>query len=164
MWPAPDPAGPGQESVWGYPRPPRLEAEPRRLQIRHGGVVLADTLAGWRTLETSHPPTYYIPLADVAQAHLRAAGGGSWCEWKGRARYWDVVIAETVLASVGWSYPQPTAGFAPLADCIAFYCQPFDTVMVGDERARPQPGGFYGGWITSWVVGPFKGGPGSQYW
>ena len=163
-WPTPDPVAPGQESVWDYPRPPRLEREGRRIRIVHRGAVLVDTHAAWRTLETSHPPTYYLPLADVDADCLAPASGQSWCEWKGRARYWDVLIGGDRLSRVGWSYPEPTAGFAPIADCIAFYCAPFDDVWVGEERARPQPGGFYGGWITSWLAGPFKGGPGSQFW
>lgn len=163
-WPQPDPVGPGQESVWDYPRPPRLEPEPRRLRIVHRGVTVADTVRGLRTLETSHPPTYYFPPEDVAAALLQPAGGGSFCEWKGRAAYWDVVIGGERLARVGWSYPEPTGGFASLAGYLAFYCAPFDQCLVGDEAARPQPGGFYGGWITSWLAGPFKGGPGSQFW
>jgi uncharacterized protein (DUF427 family) len=163
--PVADPVAPGQESVWAYPRPPRLEATPRRLRIVHRGVTLVDTVRGLRTLETSHPPTYYLPPADIDMALLRrSTQRGSFCEWKGDAVYWDVVIAGTTLAGVGWSYPCPTAGFVALADHIAFYAAPFDAVMVDDERVRPQPGGFYGGWITADLAGPFKGVPGSQFW
>ena len=161
----PDPVLPGQESVWDYPRPPRLEPTPRRLRIVHRGVTIADTMRGLRTLETSHPPTYYLPLADIAMALLwPSSQHGSFCEWKGRATYWDVVVGGDILAGVGWSYANPTPGFAALRDHIAFYAAPFDAVWVDGERARPQPGGFYGGWITSDLAGPFKGVPGSQFW
>jgi uncharacterized protein (DUF427 family) len=161
----PDPAGPGQESVWDYPRPPRLEPTTRRLRILHRGVTLADTVRGLRTLETSHPPTYYLPPADIDMARLHpSAQRGSFCEWKGVARYWDVHIGPDRLFGVGWSYPEPTPGFAALKHHIAFYAAPFDEVWAGDERVRPQPGGFYGGWITSDLAGPFKGVPGSQFW
>ena len=161
----PDPVRPGQESVWDYPRPPALQAAVQRLRIVHAGIVLADTTRGLRTLETSHPPTYYFPPHDIAMALLTPSPrGGSFCEWKGRAVYWDVAIGDAVLASVGWSYPQPTAGFAALKDHIAFYAAPFDDVTVDGEPVRAQPGGFYGGWITSAVAGPFKGVPGSQFW
>jgi uncharacterized protein (DUF427 family) len=165
MMPIPDPVGPGQESVWDYPRPPRLEAEAAPLKIIHRGLVVAATDKGLRTLETSHPPTYYFPPDSITPGLLQpSAQRGSFCEWKGRALYWDIVIGGERLGGVGWSYPQPTAAFAALKDHIAFYAAPFDAVFVGDEQARPQPGGFYGGWITSRVAGPFKGGPGSQFW
>lgn len=161
----PDPALPGQESVWDYPRPPRLEPTARRLRIIHRGITLADTVQGLRTLETSHPPTYYLPPADIDMALLRrSAQRGSFCEWKGVATYWDIAIGGDTLVGIGWSYPDPTPGFAALQDHFAFYAAPFDEVRVGDERARPQPGGFYGGWITSDLAGPFKGVPGSQFW
>ncbi len=160
-----DPVQPGQQSVWDYPRPPRLEREARRVRIVHRGVTLADTAAALRTLETSHPPSYYLPPADIDTAQLvPSPRGGSFCEWKGRAVYWDVTVAGERLAAVGWSYPAPTAAFAALADYIAFYAAPFDGCFVGDELVRPQPGGFYGGWITRDLAGPFKGGPGSQFW
>lgn len=161
----PDKALPGQESVWDYPRPPRLEATPRRLRIVHRGVVLADTVKGWRTLETSHPPTYYLPQSAIQMGLLRpSAQRGSLCEWKGRARYWDVVIDGETLLGIGWSYPQPTPAFAAITDHLAFYAAPFDEAWVDAARARPQPGGFYGGWITPDLAGPFKGVPGSQFW
>ncbi len=160
----PDTPLPGQESVWDYPRPPRLEVSARHLRIVHRGVTLADSRRALRLLETSHPPTWYIPPGDIDLAHLRAAGGGSFCEWKGRAVYWDVVVGGTVLAGVGWSYPAPTPGYAALKGHIAFYAAPFDDVTIDGERVRPQPGGFYGGWITADVAGPFKGIPGSQFW
>lgn len=161
----PDPVRPGQESVWDYPRPPRLEPSRKRLRIVHRGVTVADTVRGLRTLETSHPPTYYLPPADIDMALLRpSAQRGSFCEWKGVAAYWDLVVEGETLTGVGWSYPEPTPGFAALKDHIAFYAAPFEAVWVGDDRARPQPGGFYGGWITPDLAGPFKGVPGSQFW
>ena len=160
----PDPAGPGQESVWRYPRPPRLEPSPRHLRIVHGGTVIADSRRALRLLETSHPPSWYIPPADIDMALLRPGRGTSFCEWKGHAVYWDVIAGGTPLLGVGWSYPTPTPGFAALKDHIAFYAAPFDGAFIDGEQVRPQPGGFYGGWITDDVAGPFKGVPGSQFW
>lgn len=162
--PEPDPAGPGQESVWDYPRPPVAQQTSRRILIVHKGVTLVDTRAAWRTLETSHPPTYYIPQSDIAMAHLTSNPRRSICEWKGQAVYWDVTIAGERLVDVGWSYPSPTPSFAGIRDHIAFYAAPFDSVTIDGEEVTPQPGGFYGGWITSSEAGPFKGIPGSRFW
>jgi uncharacterized protein (DUF427 family) len=160
----PDPVLPGQESVWRYPRPAIAEATARHLQIVHRGVVVADTRRGVRTLETSHPPTYYFPPGDVAAGILRPSPRTSFCEWKGHAAYWSVAVAGERLEDAAWSYPAPNADFAILKDHIAFYAAPFDACMVDGERVTPQPGGFYGGWITAHVAGPFKGGPGSRFW
>jgi uncharacterized protein (DUF427 family) len=162
--PQPDPVGPGQESVWDYPRPPRAEQTSRRILIVHKGVTLVDTRAAWRTLETSHPPTYYIPQADIAMERLVPNAGSSFCEWKGMARYWDVIIGDARLVGAGWSYPSPTRGFEGIAGHIAFYAAPFDAVTIDGERVSPQPGGFYGGWVTSREAGPFKGIPNSRFW
>ena len=164
MRPHPAPVGPGQESVWDYPRPPRLEPEPRVIRVVFAGQEVATTSAAWRVLETSHPPVYYLPPDAFLEGTLRPAAGSSWCEWKGRADYWDVALGERVAARAGWSYPTPTAAFAAIRGHIALYAGHMDACFVGDERVTPQPGGFYGGWITSWVVGPFKGGPGSWGW
>ncbi len=164
MSPTPDLPGPGQESVWAYPRPAIAQPTTARIQIVHRGVTLADSRQAVRTLETSHPPSYYIPPADIATEHLRASARRSMCEWKGAARYFDVVLAGETFRDVVWSYPDPTPDFASLAGFLAFYAAPFDTVLVDGERVTPQPGGFYGGWITSGVAGPFKGGPGSTFW
>ena len=164
MRPRPDPAMPGQESVWSYPRPAIAEPSPARVTIEHCGVVIADTCASVRTLETSHPPSYYIPRDNIAPDILRRAAGSSFCEWKGSAAYWDVVIGDIVLSRVGWSYADPTPGFATLRDHIAFYAGPFDRCTVDGEAVVPQPGNFYGGWITSALAGPFKGVPGSLGW
>lgn len=162
--PAPDPVQPGQESVWDYPRPPLVEPTPRHIRIFHRGILLVDTRAAWRTLETSHPPTYYIPQADIAMAQIMPNAGGSICEWKGQARYWDVVIGDERLVGAGWSYPAPAPAFAPIRDHIAFYATPFESVTIDGEQVTPQPGGFYGGWVTSREAGPFKGNPGSLFW
>ncbi len=164
MRPSPDPVAPGQESVWAYPRPAIAERTGAHVLIEHAGLTLADTRASVRTLETSHPPSYYIPPADIRAGALRPAGGGSFCEWKGHAVYWDVVLGDLVLPRVGWSYPDPTRAFAALRDHVAFYAAPFDRSQVDGEIVVPQPGDFYGGWITSRLAGPFKGVPGSRYW
>jgi uncharacterized protein (DUF427 family) len=164
MRPRPDPALPGQESVWDYPRPAIAEPTSAHVVIEHAGRIIADTRASIRTLETSHPPSYYIPLVDIDASVLRRGSGASFCEWKGAAIYWDVVIGPVVLSSVGWSYPNPSPAFAALRDHVAFYAGPFDRCSVDGETAIPQPGDFYGGWITSTVAGPFKGVPGSRGW
>ncbi len=162
--PRPEPVRPGQESVWSFPRPAIAQPTTARIVIEHRGQVIAHTQAAIRTLETSHPPSYYSPRADIAPGVLRRAGGGSFCEWKGAATYWDVVIGDVVLPLVGWSYATPTPPFAALRDHVAFYAAPFDRCSVDGETVTPQPGTFYGGWITSTVAGPFKGVPGSQGW
>lgn len=164
MTPKPITPGPGQESVWDYPRPPRLERVGERIRILFGGLALADTVAAWRVLETSHPPTYYLPPGDIAAGALVPVGQGSVCEWKGPARYFDVVLGGRRASRAAWTYPAPLAPFAALADHVAFYAAAMDACWVGEERAEPQPGGFYGGWVTGRVVGPFKGGPGSWGW
>ena len=164
MRPEPEIPEAGQESVWAFPRPAVAEATSAHLVIRHRGSIVADTRRAIRTLETSHPPSYYIPRDDIAPDVLRPAGGGSFCEWKGDALYWDVAIGGVVLPRVGWSYPNPTPGFAPLRDHVAFYAGPLARCTVDGEQVVPQPGGFYGGWITSELVGPFKGIPGSMGW
>ena len=142
------------------------DRQPTRAHVQsvHAGVIVADTRSSARTLETSHPPSYYIPPSDISPRMLRRAGGGSFCEWKGEATYWDVVIGEQVLPRAGWSYPRPTAPFECLRDHIAFYAGPFDRCSIDGETVVPQAGGFYGGWITSRQAGPFKGGPGTMGW
>ena len=162
--PQPLPIGPGQESVWDYPRPPRLERANHHIQIIFAGQVIADTRNAMRVLETSHPPTYYLPPADIDMTALVAAPGTSFCEWKGQAIYYTVRVGERRAEQTAWSYPRPSAPFAAIADYVAFYCAPMDACLVDGERAEPQPGGFYGGWVTSHVVGPFKGIPGSSGW
>lgn len=162
--PVPAPAGPGQESVWDYPRPPRLERVPERLRILFDGLTLADTGRGWRVLETSHPPTYYLPQEDIRPGCLVPAGQGSLCEWKGRAAYFDVAGPHRLAPRAAWTYPNPTQAFAAIAGHVAFYAGAMEACYVGGERVTPQPGGFYGGWITPRIVGPFKGEPGTMGW
>ncbi len=164
MRPRPDPVQPGQESVWSYPRPAVAQPTGAQVRIEHRGRIVADTCAAIRTLETSHPPSYYIPRDDIAPDTLRRADGSSFCEWKGIATYWDVVIGDLVLPRVGWSYANPSTTFSALRDHVAFYAGPFDRCSVDGDRVTPQPGDFYGGWITSHVAGPFKGVPGSRWW
>ncbi len=162
--PEPDPVLPGQESVWDYPRPAIAEPTKRRIQIIHRGIVLADSGAAWRTLETSHPPTYYIPAADVATEHLTPNPRKSLCEWKGQARYFDITAGGDCIAAGAWCYPSPTPEFAGIRDFLAFYPDPLDQCLVDGEQITPQPGQFYGGWISQYEAGPFKGGEGSRFW
>jgi uncharacterized protein (DUF427 family) len=150
--------------VWDYPRPPRLETFDGSITITLGGVVVADTQQAWRVLETSHPPTYYLPFEAFSDGALRSASGQSWCEWKGQAAYFDVIGGGQTAARAGWTYPRPTRGFEPLAGAVAVMAAQMDRCTVNGETVLPQPGGFYGGWITSWVAGPFKGVPGSMGW
>ncbi|CAN5180618.1 DUF427 domain-containing protein [soil metagenome] len=155
--------GPGQVSVWDFPRPPVLAPDTREIVIHWGGTEIARTRRAVRVLETSHPPSFYLPWADVQAQFLVAAPGESFCEWKGPARYWSLSDGPRTLAGVAWSYPQPLAGAEAIADCVAFYPARLDCRVDG-EVVRPQPGGFYGGWITPELVGPFKGDPGSSGW
>ena len=164
MRPRPDPVGPGQQSVWSYPRPAIAQPCAAHVMIEHDGQVIADTRASVRTFETSHPPTYYIPPDSIAAGILRRAEGYSFCEWKGSAVYWDAIIVTTVMHRVAWSYPDPTRAFASLRDHVAFYASPFDRCSVDGATVVPQPGDFYGGWITPDLAGPFKGVPGSMGW
>jgi uncharacterized protein (DUF427 family) len=154
----------GQESVWDYPRPPRLERVGERLRVMFNGETIADTVGAFRVLETSHPPVYYLPPGDTAQHCLRAAPGTSWCEFKEHAKYWSLDINGKLADRAAWSYPEPSRAFAEIAGFLAFYASRVDECWVGDERVQPQQGDFYGGWITSRVVGPFKGGPGTRGW
>jgi len=156
--------GPGQESVWDYPRPPRLEPVEKSVQVYFNGELVADTRNAKRVLETSHPPVYYIPPEDIRMEYIEPVAGSSWCEWKGKARYFDVVVGERRATKAAWSYPRPTASFAQIQDHLAFYAGPMDRCLVDGEEARPQPGRFYGGWITDDITGPFKGEPGSSGW
>lgn len=164
MNPTPIKPGPGQESVWDYPRPPRLEDTTRHIQIIFHGVMIADTGQAKRVLETSHPPVYYLPPEDIRLEYLSPTAGFSLCEWKGVARYFDLQVDGRRVERVGWAYPNPTDPFAALKDYIAFYAAPMAACLVDGERARPQPGEFYGGWITADIVGPFKGDPGTGGW
>ena len=157
--------GPGQESVWDYPRPPACVRSERHVEVRLDGVLVADSRSAWRVLETSHPPTWYIPPGDVTVGALaRSAAGPTYCEWKGSATYWDVAVpGGRSLAAAAWCYQDPASGYVQLADHVAFSPSRLECSVDG-ERVRPQDGGFYAGWITDDVVGPFKGGPGTIGW
>ena len=155
---------PGQESVWDYPRPPRVEPVAERIVVVLGGQVVADTVRAVRVLETSHPPVYYLPRADIVAGSLSNAEGNSWCEFKGRAKYLSVRSGEHTAERSAWYYPQPAAGYELLVDRVAIYPSQMDSCTVDGERVTPQEGDFYGGWITSRVVGPFKGEVGSVGW
>lgn len=150
--------------MWDYPRPPRLEEFVGTITIVLGGETIASTDRSWRVLETSHPPTYYLPRSAFRTGVLREAAGSSWCEWKGQASYYDLVTDTTTAERAAWTYLRPTPAFEALAGAVAVMAAAVDRCVVNGEEVRPQPGGFYGGWITSWVVGPFKGGPGSMGW
>lgn len=153
--------GPGQESVWDYPRPPRMAADARRIRVLANGVLLAESVGAYRVLETASPPTFYLPPGDVRTGCLVAAAGRSYCEWKGEASYWG--LADKSDQSVAWSYEQPKPAFEAIRGWFAFYPARVEC-YVDDERVRPQPGEFYGGWVTSELVGPFKGEPGTGDW
>jgi len=153
-----------RESVWDYPRPPALESCTRRVRIELGGVTVADSIAALRVLETSHPPTIYVPPADVAAECLQPGAGRSLCEWKGIATYFDVAAGGRHEASAAWTYREPAERFAALRDHVAFYPGRMDACWLDEERVSSQPGDFYGGWITNDLHGPFKGGRGSARW
>lgn len=157
-----DVPGPGQVSVWDFPRPPVIAPEPRRVEVWHRGVLVARSDRAVRVLETAGAPTVYVPPADVV-ARLETAPGASFCEWKGRAAYFDVVVDGGRASKVAWSYPAPVRAFAAIAGWVAFYPSELDC-RLGGERVQPQPGGFYGGWVTAELAGPIKGGPGTHGW
>jgi uncharacterized protein (DUF427 family) len=159
-----DQVGPGQESVWDYPRPPRVERSGRRVRIVLGGVEIVDTTEAVRVLETSHPPTWYVPLSALRDVEVRPSARTTVCEFKGRATYLTLEAGGRVERDVAWTYPDPAPGFALLAGRVAVYPGRMDACSVDDELVEPQPGGFYGGWITRDVVGPFKGAPGTLGW
>ena len=163
--PAEGTAPSGQESVWDYPRPPRLEPVAERLRVVFAGRTVAETEAGFRVLETSHPPVYYFPPDSVVREFLVPAPGHSLCEFKGRAAYWHLELPGGQRAArAAWSYPEPSTAFAAIRDHLAFYASRLGSCWVGEERVKPQQGDFYGGWITSRIAGPFKGGPGTFGW
>ncbi len=156
--------GPGQESVWDYPRPPRLEPSNKHIQVIFHGEVIAETDRALRVLETSNPPVYYIPPEDVKQEYLTTTLRHTFCEWKGQASYYNVQVGEKMVPNAAWYYPNPTHPYEALANYIAFYPAKVDACFVNGEQVQPQEGDFYGGWITSEIVGPFKGGPGTSDW
>jgi uncharacterized protein (DUF427 family) len=157
--------GPGQESVWDYPRPPRVEDSASHIQVVFNGVTIAETRRAKRVLETSHPPVYYIPPQDVQiAAYLHTTEQATFCEWKGSAAYYSITVADRSAENVAWFYPNPSPAFATIRGYVAFYPGKMDACFVDGERVQAQPGDFYGGWITSRVAGPFKGEPGTRFW
>lgn len=153
------------ERVWDFPRPPAVVSCARRVRVIVGGQVVADSTSALRVLETSHPPTIYVPPGDISPGALAVGrSGGSWCEFKGRARYLDLALEDRVITAVGWSYPEPSPRYTALRDHVAFYPSRIDEAWLDDERVQPQAGDFYGGWITADLEGPFKGPPGTLGW
>ena len=154
----------GQESVWDYPRPPTVEKVSKHIRVLFNGEVIADTNRAVRVLETSHPPSYYIPQEDVKMNFLSQTERSTMCEFKGRAAYWTVRVEDKEATNAGWSYPNPASGYEAIKDYITFYPSRVEACFVGDERVQAQAGDFYGGWVTSGIVGPFKGGAGTWGW
>ena len=154
--------GPAQESVWDYPRPPRLEPSSRHVRVEFGGMAVAETSRAVRVLETAGAPCWYLPPEDVRTDLLSNANFRTTCEWKGIADHFDLVVGERRARRAAWSYPRPLPGYESIAGWIAFYAGRVDGVTVDGEQVRPQPGGYYGGWVTGDVVGPFKGEPGTE--
>lgn len=155
---------PGQESVWDYPRPPAIEVVHQQLRIVHNKQLIADAQSGYRVLETSHPPTYYLPISAFAEGVLVPTEKQSFCEFKGMAIYYHLKVGDKLIQNAAWGYPQPVERFADLKDHVSVYASKVAECYVGGERVQPQEGDFYGGWITSKVVGPFKGGAGTWGW
>jgi uncharacterized protein (DUF427 family) len=158
------PPGPGQESVWDYPRPPRIEPTDRRIRVELGGEVLADSRRAVRVLETAGAPCFYVPPEDVRTDLLVSSNYRTFCEWKGTADHYDLAVGDRGSRRAAWSYLHPSPGFEAIGGWFSFYAGRVDAALVDDEAALPQPGGFYGGWVTSEIVGPIKGEPGSEHW
>lgn len=154
----------GQESVWDYPRPPRLEASGRHIQVVFNGVLIAETRRALRVLETSHPPVYYVSPKDIRMEYLEPADHATFCEYKGSASYYSITVGEKCVRNGAWFYPDPTPAFVELRDYVAFYPGKMDACFVDGEQVQPQPGEFYGGWITADIVGPFKGAQQTGQW
>lgn len=165
MRPRRDASKPGQRSVWDFPRPPAYEQWHEHVEVRFAGRTIAATDDAWCVLETSHPPTYYLPLSAFEPGVLREVDGvGTVCEWKGAASYYDVVVGDRVAARAAWTYRNPRGDAVVLRDHVALYAREMDACLVDGSPVTPQPGGFYGGWITPTVSGPFKGSPGTMGW
>jgi len=154
----------GQESVWDYPRPPRIEDSTKHVEVVFNGVTIADTHRAKRVLETSSPPVYYISPEDIHMEHFTRTNHGSFCEWKGHAGYYTVTVGEKRVENAAWFYANPTPTFTSIRNYVAFYAGKMDGCFVDGERVVPQPGDFYGGWVTHEIVGPFKGEPGTRGW
>lgn len=154
----------GKESVWDYPRPPKLEKFSGHIRIVFNNEIIVDSNKAFRLLETSHPPTYYIPISDFEEGVLQPISKTSFCEFKGIANYWNLVVKNKIAAQAAWGYPDPTDHYAALKDTISLYAHLMDACYVNDEQVQAQEGDFYGGWITSNIEGPFKGGVGTWGW
>lgn len=159
-----EPHSTGEESVWDYPRPPKLEPTPKHVQVTFAGELIADSRRTLRILETSHPPVFYIPAEDVRTELLTQTAQKSFCEFKGGAVYWTLKLNGQEAQNVGWSYPDPTEGFETVKDYLAFYPSRVEACFVDRERVQAQAGDFYGGWITAEIKGPFKGEAGTWGW
>ncbi len=159
-----DTPGPSQESVWDYPRPPRVERVGQRVRVELAGIVLADSGEAYRVLETASPPAYYVPPAHVQREYLEPSEHSTLCEWKGTARYWSIRVGDRLVENGGWSYRDPFDGYEIIQDFLSFFAGKVDACYVGEQRVVPQAGGYYGGWVTSNIVGPFKGDPGTESW
>ncbi len=159
-----DEPAPGQESVWDYPRPPRVEEVAPRVRVELAGETLADSRRAVRVLETASAPAVYLPAADIRMDRLERAAEGGVCEWKGPWVFWKARAGDRVVPRAAWSYTDPWEGYEALADRLAFYPGAMDGCWLGEQRVAPQPGGFYGGWVTPEIVGPIKGGPGTGGW
>jgi uncharacterized protein (DUF427 family) len=155
--------GDDQESIWDYPRPPICVEDSREVIVSFGDMVVAKSNSAYRILETASPPTFYIPPADVNLDLLAQSSGSSFCEWKGAATYWSLPDAGNAGTNVGWSYQSPTSNFEVIKDYLSFYPAKLQCTVAG-EIVRPQPGGFYGGWVTNEIIGPYKGEPGTAGW
>lgn len=155
--------GPRQESVWDYPRPPRVDPDSRSVRVRYEGTIIAESTDAVRVLETASPPVFYLPPGDARMDLLDRQGGGSICEWKGSATYWALSHRGVYLPNAGWSYEDPFEGFEAIRGYLGFYPAKLEC-YVGTHRVEPQPGGFYGGWVTPEIVGPFKGEAGTAGW
>jgi uncharacterized protein (DUF427 family) len=164
MKPQPITPQPGQESVWNYPRPAILQDTDKHIKVIFNGIVLAETTKAKRVLETSHPPGYYIPAVDIKTEYLIATSRKTMCEWKGICEYYDISVGDKYINNAAWQYIQPTPNFKSIQEYFSFYPSLMDACYVNDELVKPQAGGFYGGWITSDIVGPFKGEPGTWGW
>ncbi|MGI9533703.1 MAG: DUF427 domain-containing protein [Thermodesulfobacteriota bacterium] len=153
----------GQESVWDYPRPPKIDPDKRTVVVKYESELIAESTGTVRILETSSPPVFYIPEKDIELSLLKEGTGSSLCEWKGNAKYWDVITEIKIFENAAWSYPEPFPGYEEIRDYISFYPSMLECYVDG-ERVLPQQGGYYGGWVTTEIVGPYKGEPGTGGW
>lgn len=156
--------GPGQESIWDYPRPPKVELFEKNIRVEFAGRSIAETSISYKVMETASPPCYYIPQEFIKMEYLIKSNHKTLCEWKGSATYWSINVDGNISENAGWSYPVPWKGFELIKDHIAFFAGRVDGCFIDDEKVRPQAGDFYGGWITSNITGPFKGDPGTEHW